>query len=195
MNSNQKHLNHVDDQRSHDETTFHSKKIPLWAQIAIVVFVILGIAGIFAYKQASETKDEGGKIAQTGVNITETFDLEVLLSENLPTVVDFGSDTCIPCKEMAPILKELNSSLQGKAMVKFVDVNKNPQASQDFPINLIPTQFFWNADGTPYVPKNSQNAGFTLFKDKQGNHILTSHEGTLTKAEIMDILLEMGMTP
>ncbi|OLN32939.1 Thioredoxin [Desulfosporosinus metallidurans] len=40
-------------------------------------------------------------------------------------MIDFGADSCVPCKEMAPVLKKLNTEMQGKAIVKFVDVWKN----------------------------------------------------------------------
>lgn len=194
MSTNQKSFGHFDAKCPSEETFNRSNKIPIWAQLALIIFVIVGISGILIYKQASRHQDGVLIIGQGGVDVTENFDINTLLKSKLPTVVDFGSDTCIPCKEMAPILKDLNSTLHGKAVVKFVDVNKNYNASQEYPINLIPTQFFWNADGTPYVPKNAENSGFTLFKNDQGVHVLTSHEGTLTKAEIINILIEMGMS-
>lgn len=194
LSTNQKNIGQVDTQCPCRETSNRSTIIPVWAQITLIILVISGILGILIYKQASRHHDGIMMTAQDGVDVTENFDINTLLKSKLPTVVDFGSDTCIPCKEMAPILKDLNSTLQGKAVVKFVDVNKNHTASQQYPINLIPTQFFWNADGTPYVPKNAENSGFTLFKNDQGVHVLTSHEGTLTKAEIISILNEMGMS-
>ena len=35
----------------------------------------------------------------------------------LPRLVDLGSTTCIPCKEMAPILEELKTEFEGKVDV------------------------------------------------------------------------------
>ena len=35
----------------------------------------------------------------------EKIDLEVLSAYKLPMILDFGSDDCIPCKEMAPVLE------------------------------------------------------------------------------------------
>ncbi len=46
-----------------------------------------------------------------------------------PIIIDFGADSCIPCKEMAPVLKKLNEEWQGKVIVKFVDVWKYPDAA------------------------------------------------------------------
>lgn len=176
-----------------NEAASRPKKLPLWAQITIAAILLLSVSGIFLYKNSTRNGSRSPNTSEIGVNITRTFNIDNLLKQNLPTIVDFGSDTCIPCKEMQPILTDLNESLQGRALVKFVDVNKNYDAAKNFPINLIPAQFFWNADGTPYVPKAAQSIGFTLYKNAQGVHVLTAHEGTLTKQEILEILSEMGM--
>lgn len=84
---------------------------------------------------------------------TSSVDLDTLIAYGLPLIIDFGSDSCIPCKEMAPVLQTINAEMQGKAIVKFVDVWKNSDAAKDFPVQVIPTQVFIAADGTPYAPK------------------------------------------
>lgn len=80
---------------------------------------------------------------------TTSVDLETLTAYGLPIIVDFGSDSCIPCKEMAPVLQIMNAETQGKAIIKFVDVWKHAEAADGFPIQVIPTQIFIKADGTP----------------------------------------------
>jgi thioredoxin 1 len=180
----------------------------------LVIFVILvGIGTIFLIKNlndnASATTDgvknseKGSSVdplylkAEFDLNATEVFDLAELLAYKMPLVVDFGADTCVPCKEMAPVLAELNQSLRGKAVVKFVDVWKNAAAGQDLPIRVIPTQFFFNADGTPYLPGDQAAAeknGFILYNHKDtGEHMLTAHEGGLSKEQLLAVMEEMGI--
>ena len=65
----------------------------------------------------------------------------------LPRLVDLGADKCIPCKAMAPILKELKTEYAGRMEVEFVDVWKNPKAAKPYKIKLIPTQIFFDASG------------------------------------------------
>lgn len=50
------------------------------------------------------------------------IDYEALAAYGLPVIVDYGSDSCIPCKQMAPVLEKMNEEMQGKAFIKFVDV-------------------------------------------------------------------------
>jgi thioredoxin 1 len=65
----------------------------------------------------------------------------------LPKLVDLGAGKCIPCKAMAPILEDLKKTYEGKLIVEFIDVWKNPSAAKPYKIKLIPTQIFYSADG------------------------------------------------
>lgn len=127
------------------------------------------------------------------LDATDDFDLEEILSHGLPVIIDFGSDSCIPCKEMAPVLKELNEELRGKAIVKFVDVWKNADAAKGVPIRIIPTQFFFDKDGNPYVPSDAESSAFVMYGTEDSSvHLFTAHEGKMEKEEILAVFEEMG---
>jgi thioredoxin 1 len=127
------------------------------------------------------------------LDATDDFDLEEILSHGLPVIIDLGSDSCIPCKEMAPVLEELNEELRGKAIVKFVDVWKNADAAAQIPLRVIPTQFFFDKDGNPYVPSDDNNA-FIMYEHKDtGEHLFTAHEGPMEKEDILGVFAEMGV--
>src|SRR5512139_3907531 len=68
-------------------------------------------------------------------------------STKLPKLIDLGADKCIPCKLMAPILKDLKAEYAGRMDVEFIDVWKNPAAGQPYKIKLIPTQIFFDTSG------------------------------------------------
>lgn len=124
-----------------------------------------------------------------------TIDLDKLTSYGLPIIIDFGADSCIPCKEMAPVLKTMNAEMQGKAVIKFVDVWKNGDAARNFPIQVIPTQLFIRADGTPYVPSADVGIEFTMYSYKETEeHAYTVHQGGLTEGQMRLILTDMGVT-
>jgi thiol-disulfide isomerase/thioredoxin len=65
----------------------------------------------------------------------------------VPKLVDLGADKCIPCKAMAPILKDFKTEYAGRMDVEFIDVWKNPDAGKAHKIKLIPTQIFFDASG------------------------------------------------
>lgn len=69
------------------------------------------------------------------------------LSSGKPTVIDLGARTCIPCKQMAPILESLSKEYRGKASILFIDVREDQAAAEKFRVQMIPTQIFFDAKG------------------------------------------------
>lgn len=141
-------------------------------------------------------RTEKGAGADFALDETSEIDFELLASYQLPVIVDYGSDSCIPCQQMAPVLKTLNDEFAGRAFVKFVDVWKYGSAAANVPIQVIPTQVLFNADGTPFVPSETLagQIAFTIYSSKEsGEHIFTVHQGGLTEPQMRAILKEMGV--
>lgn len=184
-----------------DENVESKKGIAL--KIIIPILIVCAIAGIWIVKdkknkEGLEGTDKSGKVITDStdfeLHVTEQIDLEKLKSYGLPIVIDFGSDSCIPCKEMAPVLNELNAELRGKAIIRFVDVWKYQQLAQGYPVSVIPTQIFIDASGKPYNPKDPQAMQMKKYSSKEnGEHIFTAHEGGITKDQMLRVLKEMGM--
>lgn len=191
------------------ETKPNKKSLIL--KILILAVILIAIAAIWFVKNGDATKDvtepnaESTQAVESGKAATsedqdadfaleaEAIDLAALFAYKLPIIIDFGSDSCIPCQEMAPVLQSANEDYQGKAIIKFVDVWKYTDAAKNFPVQVIPTQVFFNADGTPYVPSDDLGIefGFYSTKDTQ-EHVFTVHQGGLTAEQMSKILADMG---
>ena len=65
--------------------------------------------------------------------------IEEVLRSPIPVLVDFFSERCGPCRQMAPIVYELGQELEGKAKVAAVDVGEEPELAEQFRITAIPT--------------------------------------------------------
>lgn len=65
----------------------------------------------------------------------------------LPVLLDLGSDSCVACKAMAPILDEMRETFKGQLHVRFVDARKNRSMASEYGIKVIPTQIFFDEDG------------------------------------------------
>lgn len=163
-------------------------------RIVLSILIILSVSGIWYVKNSNDKEPEIGSDHPDFVLEATEIDMEQLKSYGLPIIIDFGADSCDPCKEMAPVLKELNEELRGKAIIKFVDVRKYPEAAKGYPLSLIPTQMFFDKDGKPYTPSDPAGLGMTMYQSEKTNeHVFTMHEGGMTKEQLLDVLIEMGL--
>ncbi|MFI3141280.1 MAG: thioredoxin family protein [Clostridia bacterium] len=168
-------------------------------KILVPILIVLVIAAIGVGKNFYSTTDQDTSFEFEDENFAldaESIDLDVLLSYNLPMMLDFGSVSCIPCKMMASVLYNSNIAYQGKAIVKFVDVWEFPNGVGDFPVEIIPTQFFINADGSPYEPSfmiESELDFLYYYDDVTGELLYTAHQGAITQEQVDAIFAEMGV--
>ena len=69
------------------------------------------------------------------------FQTEVLDSDKL-SVVDFWAEWCGPCRAIGPVIEELAKEYAGMVNVGKVNVDHNPQISQNYGITSIPAILF-----------------------------------------------------
>lgn len=191
-------------------------KNKLWIKIFVPVLIAAFIGGIWIVKNVSKNPADNPTTSQNdpthsqnstdpsdplkgadfSLHETEAIDFEALAAYGLPMIIDYGADTCVPCKQMAPVLEKANREFKGKAFIKFINVWEHPNAANNVPIQVIPTQVLFNADGTPFVPSEelSKKLYFDMFYDKKtGEHTFTIHQGGLTEEQMWAILKEMGV--
>lgn len=77
---------------------------------------------------------------------SEDFETEVLGSD-LPVVVEFYSDSCIPCKQLSPILGGLEDDYEDQVKVVKVNVNFDAGLAQKYEVAASPTLLFFE-DGS-----------------------------------------------
>ena len=93
-------------------------------------------------------------------------------TDGKPAMVSFGANSCMPCRQLRPILKEIGQELTGKAKILVIDVYKYQNLAKDYKIQLLPTLVFF---------------------DPKGKEVFR-HVGVMDKKGIVDKLKEIGMT-
>ena len=98
------------------------------------------------------------------VRASDTPDrFRALPEKGMVTMIDLGAKKCIPCKMMAPILEKLEKTYKGQAAIVFIDVWEHRDQAQRFGIQAIPTQIFFDKEGTEVF----RHTGFLGEKDIQ----------------------------
>ena len=111
------------------------------------------------------------KIAAKPPESNTDEDFKKALQSGKPVLVDFGANSCVPCRELRPILKDMGKEYSGKASILVIDVYKYQNLAQDYKITLIPTLVFF---------------------DSKGKEVFR-HLGVLDKEKIVAKLKEIGM--
>ena len=89
----------------------------------------------------------------------------------LPKLLDFGAGKCIPCKAMAPILKELSEEYKDRVIIRVIEVYEEKALTEVNRIRLIPTQIFFDSN----------------------NREVHRHQGFMDKEAIKKVFQKMGI--
>jgi thioredoxin 1 len=149
-------------------------------KVIVIVALIAAVGVVIAVKQngtgnTSEAELNGNTntsepVAKNEPNSTDSAS-ETSEQASLPLLLDLGSHKCVPCKMMEPILEEFKNDYSDEFKTRFIDVRENRTAARKYNIRVIPTQIFFDANGTE------------LFR----------HEGFYSKEDMLDKWGELGV--
>lgn len=68
----------------------------------------------------------------------EDFNKEVIESD-IPVLVDFYADWCMPCKMIAPVIAQLADDFAGRVKVGKINVDEAPSIAEKYNVISIPS--------------------------------------------------------
>ena len=139
----------------------------------IIVFLLVLLLGALPSCSSSMLSGKSTPNDNFVSDSLESRSLEKALASGKPTLADFGSTTCIPCKNMKATLEELDPLYRDKVNIVIVLVNDdaNQELVAHYQIMTIPTQIFFNAAGK----------------------VVTGHVGEMVKTDIIAQFKKMGI--
>ena len=88
------------------------------------------------------------------------------------TFIELGSNSCIPCKEMRPVMDGVQKAFGDQVEIIFYDVWDDPAPANEYGIQMIPTQVFLDEAGDEFH----------------------RHTGFYPQEDIEALLVEQGLT-
>ena len=70
---------------------------------------------------------------------------------DLPCMIDFYADWCQPCKQVAPVLEELQGEYEGKINIYKINTEEEKNLAGMFGIQSIPSLLFVPKEGQPQM--------------------------------------------
>ena len=78
-----------------------------------------------------------------------TFETDVLKSD-IPVLVDFWAEWCVPCRKIEGMLNEIAAGeLADKVKIVKLDIDTNPETARAYQVMSVPTLTVFK-DGTPF---------------------------------------------
>lgn len=63
------------------------------------------------------------------------------------TFIELGSVSCIPCRAMQPVMRDLEKKFGGQIRIIFYDILQDEAPAKTYNIRVMPTQVFLDKDG------------------------------------------------
>ena len=132
-------------------------------KVSKIILLVLLLISIYVLSCAQEETEDISPLSKIPLNS--------VLGNGKPTLGEFGSTECIPCKAMRPILEELEKEYKDVMNVIIIDVHQHEDMGEKYGIRVIPIQIIFDA---------------------KGNEVIR-HAGAIDKASIVAQLDKMGI--
>lgn len=73
---------------------------------------------------------------------SDNFEAEVLQADKA-VLVDFYSDSCVPCKRLSPILADIEDDNADDLKVVKININFDSELAEKYEVQVVPTLIFF----------------------------------------------------
>ena len=123
-----------------------------------IIFCLTAVLMLAACNNKSENQDNntagGDETTRSEMPVAEPGDegqtewiKQTTIMTSKPMVIDFFATWCGPCKQLAPILDEIEKGHKGEVIFRRIDVDQEPELAQEFNVQSIPMLMFITPKG------------------------------------------------
>ena len=116
-----------------------------------LVSVVLLLVSCSMSAKSDKSSEAGTASKGEVVTLNKAEFLQKVFNYDKPCIIDFYADWCGPCKQVAPILRDLAILYKNDIVVYKVNVDKEKELAAAFGIQSIPTFLFIPKEGQPQI--------------------------------------------
>ncbi len=102
-------------------------------------------------------------------NFIQDNEINELLADSLPVVVDYTATWCGPCRVISPLIDQLAEEYEGRAKVFKMDLDQNKDNAKKYGIRSIPAVLIFK--GGEVVEHLVGKASYETFKEALEKHL------------------------
>lgn len=91
-----------------------------------------------APEPGAPTRKEGTNVAMMG-DVTDADFEERVLGSDVPVLVDFWAEWCVPCHMVSPVVEEIGRDKGETLRIAKLNIDDNPEVTRRFGVMSIPT--------------------------------------------------------
>ena len=123
-------------------------------KVLVMVALVMVSVIVYAFNDSGES-NQGKKVMDKDMFLKDVFDYEKSkewkYKGDKPAIIDLYADWCGPCRQTAPIMKELAKEYAGKIVIYKVNVEKQKELAALFNATSIPLFVFIPMKGDPQL--------------------------------------------
>ena len=120
----------------------------------ITMLLLLAACKHDAQQQSNSASPENQPETQSEMPVADSDDegqtewkKQTTIMTSKPMLIDFFATWCGPCKQLAPVLDEIEKNHEGEIIFRRIDVDQDPELAQEFRVEAIPTLMFVTPKG------------------------------------------------
>lgn len=160
---------------------------------SIIVFALIAAAIICVWllKQHNNSMPENKIVAE---RIGDEINMDTAISQNIPTIVYFGSECCSSNRDVIQELNQTTRNIDEKASLVFFNSANCLDLVKSLPVKMTPFQLLYDTEGNPFQPSDEvkEKWKLILFYNDDGSLQYTAHEGSMTEEQMEALYREMG---
>lgn len=141
----------------------------------------------------NENPDAVADAEKVAYKIYTNDEFDQVLAQDKPTIIMFGTKTCIYCRQMEPVFGKLSEQYADRITLKYVDAEELTDKSSQYPLRGVPAFMYQMNPDKPFLPsEETRKLGFYAYSEQGSEDVdLVMSYGSVEEETFIKFIEEM----